>query len=415
MHGLSRQNTPALRRGGRGFARGTGRPAFVAVLALVRMIVSRKTWRSRHSMPFSSPDLTIVVPTFNERENIRPLVDLLSRALDGQAWEVVFVDDDSPDGTAAEVEALGRENGRVRLLHRLGRRGLAGATIEGMLSSVAPFVAVMDADLQHDETKLADMLALLQGDAALDVVIGSRFVDGGNSSAGFSALRKWGSDTATTLARKALRITASDPMSGFFMMRRSSFHTVVTQLHTEGFKILADMLAASRGRWKQAEVGYEFRPRHAGESKMDSAIVLEFLSLVLARLSGGLISIRFVLFAMVGLSGVIVQLAAMRLFLMGLGDMFLVAQSLAVVVAMTTNFLFNNMITYKDRALRGWALLRGLVSFYVVCSVGAVANVGVAGVLYQSFGSPELASLAGAVVGALWNFVASAIFTWRVR
>jgi len=361
------------------------------------------------------PEVTIVVPTFNERDNIRPLVDLLAKTLAGREWEVVFVDDDSPDGTPAEVAALGQENPRVRLLHRIGRRGLAGASIEGMLSSIAPLVAVMDADLQHDETRLAEMLRLLQADPALDIVIGSRHVEGGGAAGGLSALRQRGSDLATGLARRALRITASDPMSGFFMVRRSSFNQVVTQLHSEGFKILADMLAASRGRWKQAEVGYEFRPRHAGESKMDSAVVLEFLGLLLARMSGGLISIRFVLFALVGLSGVVVQLVALRLFLTTLGEGFVLAQSLAVVVAMTTNYLFNNLITYRDRALKGWGLIKGLFSFYLVCSVGAVANVGVASVVYGAVPSPEFASLVGAVIGALWNFVASSIFTWRVR
>lgn len=366
-------------------------------------------------MPAAYPDLTIVVPTFNERDNIRPLVALLEKALEGAAWEVVFVDDDSPDGTAREVRALGRENPRVRLLHRIGRRGLAGASIEGILSSIAPFVAVMDADLQHDETRLPVMLQMLQADGELDIVIGSRHVEGGDAAGGFTAFRRRASDAATLLTQRALGITASDPMSGFFMLRRTSFNQVVTSLHSEGFKILADMLAASRGRWKQAEVGYGFRPRHAGESKMDSAVALEFLGLLLARLSGGLISIRFVLFALVGLSGVFVQLAALRLWLWTVTDSFALAQTLAVVVAMTTNYLLNNLITYRDRALRGWAFLRGLLSFYAVCAIGAVANVGVATAVFGVLPSPELASLSGAVIGALWNFVASAIFTWRAR
>lgn len=360
------------------------------------------------------PDLTIVVPTFNERANIRPLVAALEAALAGVNWEVVFVDDDSPDGTGREVRAVARETPRVRLLQRIGRRGLAGASIEGMLSSIAPVVAVMDADLQHDETRLPVMLAMLHDDPALDIVIGSRHATGGSATGGLSAARKRGSDAAIALARRALRITASDPMSGFFMVRRSSFNQVVTGLQTEGFKILADMLAASKGRWNVAEIGFEFRPRRAGESKMDSAVVLEFLGLLLARMSGGMISIRFVLFALVGLSGVAVQLAALRLALQGT-DSFLIAQTIAVGVAMTSNYVLNNLLTYRDRSLRGWAFLRGLVSFYVVCSVGAVANVGVAGAVYSVLPVPELASIAGAVIGALWNFVASAIFTWRAR
>ncbi|MCB1145128.1 MAG: polyprenol monophosphomannose synthase, partial [Leptospiraceae bacterium] len=209
-----------------------------------------------HPTPATIPALSIVVPTFNEKANIRPLVALLDAALGDVAWEVVFVDDDSPDGTAREVRDLARERGDVRVIHRIGRRGLAGACIEGILSSLAPVVAVMDADLQHDEKILADMVALFQGDDKLDLVIGSRNVDGGSSGTGLSAVRKWGSDLATSLARRFLRITASDPMSGFFMVRRESFNSVVLNLQSQGFKILADMLSASRGTWKVAEVPY---------------------------------------------------------------------------------------------------------------------------------------------------------------
>jgi len=186
------------------------------------------------------PQLSIVVPTFNERENIRPLLALLQKTLTDTDWEVVFVDDDSPDGTAEEVRAVARKVGNVRVIHRIGRRGLSGACIEGILSSIAPLVAVMDCDLQHDEAALIPMLEAFQANADLDLAIGSRNVEGGSS------IRKWGSDLATELTSKMLKISASDPMSGFFMVRRSSFHTIVTDLQTEGFKILADMLSASK-------------------------------------------------------------------------------------------------------------------------------------------------------------------------
>ena len=359
------------------------------------------------------PELSVIVPTFNERENIRPLVALLDAALAGIAWEVVFVDDDSPDGTAREVRALGRERADVRVIHRIGRRGLAGACIEGILSSVAPLVAVMDADLQHDESKLREMFALLRADPALDLVIGSRNVAGGSAGGGFSALRRKGSDLAGSLARRALRISASDPMSGFFMVRRQSFNSVVLDLQQQGFKILADMLSASRGRWKVAEVGYEFRPRRHGTSKLDSAVTLEFLGLLLVRLTGGLVSIRFILFMLVGLSGLAVHLGVLGALLALSALPFALAQTAAVVVAMTSNFILNNVLTYKDRSLRGWDFLRGLMSFYGVCSVGAVANVGVATAVYAVLPYGLLAGFLGALVGALWNFVASALVTWR--
>lgn len=360
-----------------------------------------------------TPDLTVVIPTYNEKANIRPMVALLNKALRDYQWEAVFVDDDSPDGTAKEVRAVAREQSNIRVLHRMGRRGLAGACIEGILSSVAPVAAVIDADLQHDETKLADMLALMQADPALDLVIGSRNVADGSVGTGLSSVRKWGSDVATSLARRVLKISATDPMSGFFMVRRVSFNAVVLGLQQQGFKILADMLSASKGQWRVREVGYTFRERQFGDSKMDSAVTLEFLSLLAVRMTGGFVSIRFILFMLVGVSGVVVNLVILRLMLGVMPDHFAAAQTIAVIVAMTSNFALNNILTYKDRTLRGLAFFRGLLTFYAVCSVGAVANVGVATVTYAVLPYWALAGIVGAFVGALWNFVASAMVTWK--
>ena len=361
------------------------------------------------------PALTVVVPTYQERDNIRPMVALLEAALDGIEWEVVFVDDDSPDGTAKEVRAVAREKPYVRVHHRIGRRGLAGACIEGILSSVAPLVAVIDADLQHDERLLPKMLAALQGDPTLDVVIGSRNVEDGSAGSGLSALRKWGSDRANGLARKILKISATDPMSGYFMVRRTSFNEVVLNLQQQGFKILADMLSASKGRWKVLELPYTFRERQHGESKLDSAVTFEFLGLLMSRLTGGVLPIRFILFVLVGLSGLLVQLIVVKLALATLTSTFAIAQTLGVFVAMTTNFILNNLLTYRDRSLKGMEFLRGLLSFYGVCAIGAVANVGVAESAFRVVPSVVLASAAGALIGALWNFWASLLVTWRAR
>ena len=359
-------------------------------------------------------DLTVVVPTFNERDNIGPLVDLLTKALEGRSWEAVFVDDDSPDNTADVVRAIAETRPNVRVLHRTGRRGLAGACIEGVLSSSARFCAVMDADLQHDETKLTSMLELLAADPALDLVIASRNIEGGAASDGFSATRKWGSDWATALTKRALKITASDPMSGFFMVRRASFATVSHQLQVAGFKLLADLLSASKGQWKVAEVPYQFRQRQFGESKMDRAVALEFLGLLIARKTGGVVSIKFVLFGTVGLLGVFVQLAVVGLAL-HLATSFGWAQFWGVAVAIASNFTLNNVLTYRDRSLKGWGWVQGLASFYLVCAFGAVVNVGLARLVFGVTPYWPLASAAGAVAGAVWNFMASSLLTWRSR
>ena len=359
--------------------------------------------------------LTIVVPTYNEKLNVRPIVSLLDKALVDINWEVVFVDDDSPDGTADEVRELARTRLDVRVIHRIGRRGLSGACIEGILSSAAPYVAVMDGDLQHDETVLISMIASFNADPELNLVIGSRNVEGGSSGNGLSGIRSFGSDMATVMARKLLKIRVQDPMSGFFMIKLESFRDVVGELQRQGFKILTDLLSASRGSWKIKEIPFVFKERQYGQSKMDSAVTLEYFGLILARLTGGAISIRFVLFLFVGLTGILVQLLMVGIFLNVMFLSFFYSQILAVILAMTSNFFLNNILTYRDQSLSGKYILFGLLSFYFVCSLGAVANVAVANLVYNFVPLWILASFFGSVISSLWNFMSSKWLTWRVR
>jgi dolichol-phosphate mannosyltransferase len=359
--------------------------------------------------------LTIVVPTYNEKLNVRPLVSLLDKALVDINWEVVFVDDDSPDGTADEVRELARTRLDVRVIHRIGRRGLSGACIEGILSSAAPYVAVMDGDLQHDETVLISMIASFNADPELNLVIGSRNVEGGSSGNGLSGIRSFGSDMATVMARKLLKIRVQDPLSGFFMIKLESFRDVVGELQRQGFKILTDLLSASRGSWKIKEIPFVFKERQYGQSKMDSAVTLEYFGLILARLTGGAISIRFVLFLFVGLTGILVQLLMVGIFLNVMFLSFFYSQILAVILAMTSNFFLNNILTYRDQSLSGKYILFGLLSFYFVCSLGAVANVAVANLVYNFVPLWILASFFGSVISSLWNFMSSKWLTWRVR
>lgn len=364
---------------------------------------------------YNGSDLSIVVPCFNEKANIRPMVELLDAALKGIAWEAVFVDDDSPDGTAEEVRQIAQERSNIRVLHRVDRRGLSGACIEGILSCTSPLAAIIDADLQHDETKLREMYLKMHQDNTIDLVIGSRHVEGGSATGGLSRIRAAGSNFATSLAKKTLKISASDPMSGFFMLRRLKFNQIVTGLQPQGFKILADILSTVKDKWRIEEVGYEFRSRQFGESKMDAAITMQFLGLVASKLTGGFLPIRFILFALVGITGVLVQLAAVKIALLAGTGTFFIAQSFGVAVAMTTNYALNNLLTYRDRQLRGKEWWRGLVSFYAICFLGAVANVAIAEWVNMLASNWVLASISGALFGALWNFLASAAFTWKVR
>jgi len=358
-------------------------------------------------------ELAVVLPTFNERDNVEPLIARLEEVLAGTEWEAIFVDDDSRDGTAEHVRAIARRKPYIRCVQRLGRRGLSTACIEGVLASSAPFLAVMDADLQHDETLLPRMLEMLKS-SALDIVIGSRYAAGGGVGA-WDPSRARISDLATRLSRLVVKAELSDPMSGFFMIRRPVFEAALRDLSGQGFKILIDLFASSPRPLVFAELPYQFRLRRHGESKLDTLVAWEYLQLLLDKLIGHLVPVRFALFAMIGGLGLVVHLAVLGLVLKFLGVDFTLAQSVATVTAMTSNFLLNNWFTYRDRRLRGWRLLRGLVSFYVVCSVGAIGNVGIAAYVFHADQAWWLAGIAGAIVGSVWNYATSAVFTWRAR
>ncbi|QLH73947.1 glycosyltransferase family 2 protein [Rhodopseudomonas palustris] len=357
--------------------------------------------------------LSVVVPTFNERDNVELLFRKLEAALAGVAWEVIFVDDNSPDGTWQVVREMARRDPRARCIRRIGRRGLSGACIEGILASGAPFAAVMDADLQHDETQLAKMLSLLESNAA-DLVIGSRYIEGGSADS-FDRQRAGISAIATQVAQKALKIEVADPMSGFFMIRRDRFEQLAPELSTQGFKILLDVIATARGSLRIVEVPFTFGSRLHGESKLDSMVALDFLGLVLAKFSHDVLSLRFILFALVGSTGVVVHFVTLFVVLKLFEQPFAEAQGAAALVAMTSNFILNNFLTYRDQRLKGFAIVRGLLLFYLVCGVGLLANVGVAFAVYNEHITWWLAGAAGALMGVVWNYAMSGLFVWRKR
>ena len=363
------------------------------------------------------PLLSIVVPTFRERDNVRPLLERVSHAMDTVGWEIVFVDDDSPDGTAALVRELAAADARIRLVHRIHRRGLAGACIEGMLATTAPFVAVMDADLQHDERLLPDMLSVLQ-DEALDIVIGSRHVTGGSLGA-WGEDRQLASRVATRLSHLVLKADVKDPMSGFFMLRRELIDEVVRDLSGIGFKILLDIFISARRPLRFRELPYTFGVRVAGDSKLDSMVATEYVLMLLDKTLGRYIPTRFIPFAFIGGLGVFVHMGVLWTLFRGLGASFIAGQTVATLVAMTFNFFLNNFFTYRDRRLRGWALLRGWLSFTLACSVGAVANVGIATYLFHAAPAGGfwwvLSAVAGILVGAVWNYAVTAVYTWNPK
>ena len=354
------------------------------------------------------PELSVVVPAFRERENLPRLLDALEQALAGLDWETIVVVDDADDGSEALVRERAQRDPRVRCIQRIGRRGLASACIEGMLASSAPYLAVMDADLQHDETLVPQLLEMARRQEA-DLAVASRYMAGG--STGELAPSRVRVSKAASALSASLCEGLTDPMSGFFVVRRTFLDRVVRNLYGRGFKILLDLIAAARGEARIAELPYRMRSRLHGESKLGARVIAEFFMLILYHLFGRLLPARFFLFAAVGATGLAVHLAVLWFAFTATGA-FLPSQLAATLVAMTSNFFLNNAFTYGDQRLGGRRLWRGLLSFYLACGLGAFINVAVAEWLFLKSAAYWAAGMAGALIAALWNFFTTASFTW---
>jgi dolichol-phosphate mannosyltransferase len=358
----------------------------------------------------ASLELAIVIPTYNERENVVLLAERLKRVLADVSWEAIFVDDDSPDGTAEVVRGLGAADSRIRVLQRIGRRGLASACIEGMLATSARFVAVMDADLQHDESILPVMLAQIrQGD--IELVVATRKAGGGNANLGGKRLQL--SNLGARLSGLVCQTPLSDPMSGFFMITRACFQQVARKLCGTGFKILVDIVASAGRELALAEVPYTFRRRQHGESKLEISVGMEYVYLLLDKITHGLLPPRFAMFLFVGGTGMAVHMAVLSWLYAFRHLQFLLGQTIAAVVAMTWNFFLNNAITFSDVRLRGWRMLMGLCMFYLTCSFGVLTNITVAQYVFAHEWPWMLAAFAGIAVSSVWNYVISSILAWH--
>jgi len=356
-------------------------------------------------------DLAIVLPTFNESGNVGPLIDRLAAALKGIRYEVIFVDDDSPDGTADVVRSLGGEHDNVRVLQRVGRRGLASACIEGILAASAPYVAVMDADLQHDESILPLMLRRIR-EENLDLVVASRNIAGG-SMGEFAGWRVRLSQLGKRLSLMGAGHVLSDPMSGFFLVRFTAFERLAHRLSAIGFKILLDIVLSADPGLRIAEVPYKFRARAHGESKLDLMVGLEYFELLVDKHLGDLVNVKFVLFAMVGALGVGVHLLILRALRVAGGLSFAKGQAVTTFIVMILNFVLNNSVTYRDRRLRGWAFWGGLITFCLACGLGVAANVAIANEVFRRGVPWMLAALTGLLFSSVWNFGVTSMTTWR--
>jgi dolichol-phosphate mannosyltransferase len=362
-------------------------------------------------MSRASLELAVVVPTFNERENVESLLLLLKQALSGVSYEVIFVDDDSPDATAEAIRSIALCNPSVRVLQRVGRRGLSSACLEGMMATPAPYIAVMDADLQHDERILPTMIQKLKTEH-LDLVVATRNAAEG-SMGEFSRRRVQLSNLGRRLSYFVSKANLSDPMSGFFLLDRKFLEEVVHNSSGIGFKILLDLVASSRRPVRFAEVPYSFRKRIHGASKLDLVVGIEYLQLLIDKAVGDFVPPRFVIFAMVGSIGYLVFVGVLAVLIRLAGIPFLTAQIVTTLIAIAANFFLNNLYTYRDRRLRGLQWLWGLLTFFAASAVGVAANIRIAQFLRSEYFPFYVAGGIGLLVGSVWNFGVTSVITWR--
>lgn len=356
-------------------------------------------------------EYAVIIPTLNEVGNVRILAERLEKILRPYDWELVFVDDDSRDGTLDELRHMAKSNPRIRFIRRVGRRGLASACIEGMLATTATYLAVIDADLQHDESKIPELFALLDSGQAT-VAVASRYAEGGGMGE-WSKKRQGMSKLATFLSKVGLEVPCSDPMSGFFAIHRQLIDTNPEKMHPYGFKILYDFLSRRDLPLKVREVPYVFGTRQSGSTKLTSFVMLDFLWLLLAKHVQRFISPQFVLFCFVGLLGLGMHMAVLFVLHRVLDTTFLFGQTAATLCAMTFNYLLNNIITFPAQRLRGAEMLLGYGKFVAGCTIGAFANIGTAYFLQKNILPWLPAAAIGVGIGAIINYSFSKLFVWK--
>ena len=359
--------------------------------------------------------ISIIIPTFNEVKNIRSLINNLANLLNNLDYEIIVVDDDSPDGTANEVNKLMEQNKNIYLISRVGRYGLSSAIKEGLIFGKGEYLIVLDGDGQHDANCILDLIKKIKETNA-DMVIASRFLDSSEIK-GLSEKRSFGSKLANIAARISLSSNYSnltDYLSGCFCLKRKNTELFIRKIEINGFKFLYEILALSKGRLSIVEVPLLFKERNYGKSKLDIAIVWDFLISILHNISYRILPRRAISFGLVGISGVFVQLFITLLLI----NIFLIefksALPFSVVCAATSNFLINNQLTFRNNRLRNLALLRGLLKFLLVASLPVIANVGIATAFYQYISSDTfIAQIAGIAIVYAWNYLASSLFVWN--
>ena len=359
--------------------------------------------------------ISIVIPTFNEVENIIPLLKNLTVLVKNFEYEIIVVDDDSPDGTSDEVNKYMKFNKRIKLITRIGRSGLSSAIKEGLIFAQGKYSLVLDGDGQHHPSFILDMLEQIKLNKS-DIVIGSRFLNTSKLE-GLSNKRSNGSKIANKLARISLHKNYSkltDYLSGCFCLESDTTKKFIRKIEINGFKFLYELLSLSKGTLVVNEVPLIFKERMFGNSKLDIAIVWDFLISIIHNLTLRLLPRRAISFGMVGISGIFVQLFVTSFLVEILSIDFYQALPFAVIFAATSNFLINNQVTFRDERLKNLALLVGLLKFLVVASLPVIANVGITTAFYKYISADTfIAQIAGIAIVYAWNYLASSSFVWK--
>jgi dolichol-phosphate mannosyltransferase len=359
--------------------------------------------------------VSVIIPTYNERDNLAVLIPRLAEALATYAHELIIVDDDSPDRTWERADELAATHPQVRCFRRIGKRGLASAVVDGFAMAGGRALVCIDADLQHDPGKVP---LLVQALGQAEIAVATRYA-GDGSTGDWSGRRRAMSRGATWLARTLLRLPTSDPMSGFFAIRHETFQRVAPSLDPRGYKILMELLARSRVR-RVAEVPFVFGERAHGDSKLDGTVVQDYLAALWELRFGHWLPLRFVRYCLIGVSGIGIQMLAIHLLRMlptlRTGDARL-ASALAIATAMLWNYILNNRWTFGDvRHRHAAAWLGGLARFALVCGIGAVISWSVAqGMRTATDGRMNIyfASLFGIAVATVWNYLINSRYTWK--
>ena len=353
--------------------------------------------------------VSIIVPTYNEAKNLAALYAGVAGALRDISWEIVFVDDNSPDGTADIARDLARQHDNVRCIQRIQERGLCSAVQWGVQAAHGDVVVVMDGDLQHDPGLIPRMIEELG--KGQDIVSGSRFLSGSRAGGLPSELRNSLSVYGNKLINLYLGIRLTDPLTGFFATTRALFLRSIPRMQADGFKVFFDLIYYNR-KAAIKELPLDFRARQHGSSKLELYVIWLLLCDMISKLSRGLAPPRLVSFVGVGLIGSSVHFSVLYTSLSA-GAVFWVSQAIATVMAMIFNFTLNNILTYTDHRLVGATFYKGLLLYSFIASFGIVANVSTAQLTYELFQFHTfLAACMGILIDIVWRFVISNRLIW---